>query len=174
VANAAPGIPSVAVSHGRLDPELLVDRRPRGESVGQLSFEDVLAPEDHGSHLHAAYDSTSFVTHRPMDPRRLMAFLDGRSEGLYRIKGFVDFGAADPANRYAVHAVGRFLRFTPQPWEPGEERATRLVLIGMDIDGEGLTSALSACEAPRDPGAGAAGDESAMWGVLRYVAAPEE
>ncbi|WP_374118488.1 CobW family GTP-binding protein, partial [Streptomyces sp. 8L] len=175
VANAAPGTPAVAVSYGRLDPGLLLDRRPRGESFGQLSFEDVLAPEDHGSHLHAAYDSTEFSSRRPMDPRRLMAFLDARPEGLYRIKGYVDFGAADPGNRYALHAVGRFLRFTPEPWAAGEECATRLVLIGMDMDGEGLTRALTACEAPDAADTGtAAPDESAMWGVLRYVASPED
>jgi G3E family GTPase len=173
VAGAAPGTPVVAVAHGRLDPELLLDRRPRGETAGQLSFEDVLAPEDHGSHLHAAYDSTDFVSRRPMDPRRLMAFLDGRSEGLYRIKGYVDFGTADPRNRYAVHAVGRFLRFTPEAWEPGEERLTQLVLIGMDTDGRSLTRELAACEVAPGAEAGAE-DESAMWGVLRYVAAPED
>lgn len=48
-----------------------------------------------------------------------MAFLDSRPEGLYRIKGYVDFGAHDPRNRYAVHAVGRFLRFYPEPWAAG-------------------------------------------------------
>jgi G3E family GTPase len=174
VAGAAPGTPTVSVSHGRLDPELLLDRRPRGETFGQLSFEDVLAPEDHGSHLHAVYDSTEFVTRRPLDPRRLMAFLDGRPDGLYRIKGCVDFGPADPGNRYAVHAVGRFLRFVPEAWKAGEERATQLVLIGMGTDGRSLTDALTACEAPADRGAERSPeDESAMWGVLRYVAEPE-
>ncbi|WP_425588183.1 CobW family GTP-binding protein [Streptomyces tremellae] len=181
VAEAAPGVPAVAVTHGRLAPDLLLDRQPRGETFGQLSFEDLLAPEDHGAHLHAAYDSAEFTARRPMDPRGLMAFLDDRPEGLYRIKGYVDFGAADPGNRYGVHAVGRFLRFTPEPWPPGAERLTQLVLIGMGIDKDALTSALTACEtrdgapAPTESASGAIAPdaEPAMWGVLRYVATPE-
>ena len=74
---------------------------------------------DHAGHLHAAYESVEFVSAEPMRPRRFMDFLDSRPEGLYRIKGFADFGPADPDNRYAVHAVGRFLRFVPAPWAAG-------------------------------------------------------
>ncbi|WUX66748.1 GTP-binding protein [Streptomyces sp. NBC_01429] len=126
----------------------------------------------HGRHLHAAYDTVSFTARAPMNPRRLMAFLDSRPPGLYRIKGFVDFGAADPDNRYALHAVGRSLRFHPEPWPRGEERLTRLVLIGSGLDGsqrpgDVLLKELTACEdtapGPADP------DGRGMWGVLRYV-----
>ncbi len=101
----------------------------------------------------------------PLDPRRLIAFLDSRPEGLYRIKGYVDFGASDSRNRYAVHAVGRFLRFYPEPWPAAEERLTRLVLIGSGIDTANLREELGACrgDAPRTT------DEHGMWGVLRYV-----
>lgn len=176
------GASVVEARYGRVDPELFFDRRPAAERVGQLAFEDLLDDDAHGpegdhgdhcgsgcghaAHLHTAYESVAFTSAAPMDPRRLMAFLDSRPEGLYRIKGFVDFGAADPRNRYAVHAVGRFLRFYPQPWAPGEERLTQLVLIGSRIDAEGLEKSLDAAVAsgPHD-----AADEAAMWGVLRYV-----
>ncbi|WP_416967527.1 CobW family GTP-binding protein [Streptomyces sp. 4F14] len=164
----------VPARHGRVDPEFLFDCRPSEERIGQLSFDDVHRHEDHGDghdhaeHLHAAYDSLSFTADAPLDPRRLMAFLDGRSEGLYRIKGYVDFGPSDPLNRYAVHAVGRFLRFVPEPWREREERRTQLVLIGMGIDREALAKELHACvqDAPQ-------ADERGMWGVLRYVRDPE-
>ncbi|WP_055494369.1 GTP-binding protein [Streptomyces sp. TP-A0356] len=121
----------------------------------------------HGSshvHLHAGYDSLSFRSTVPMNPRRLLEFLDGRPEGLYRIKGYVDFGAADPRNRYAVHAVGRFLRFYPEAWKADEQRLTQLVLIGSGIDTAALRKELEACadDAPHT-------DEHSMWGVLRYV-----
>ncbi|MFD3913361.1 GTP-binding protein [Streptomyces sp. NPDC058603] len=186
-----PGTPVVSASYGRIDPELLFDpavRPDEEEKVRQLSFEDLYADlyEDthddhaahdghasHDGHLHAAYESVSFTAGAPMNPRRLMAFLDSRPPGLYRIKGFVDFGAADPANRYALHAVGRSLRFHPAPWGRGAERLTQLVLIGSGIDREALLKELDACE-EREPRAtasqdAAAVDESAMWGVLRYV-----
>ncbi|MEU7411344.1 MULTISPECIES: CobW family GTP-binding protein [Streptomyces] len=162
----------VPAAYGRIDPELLFDCRPSEERIGQLSFDDLhehTDDEDHAGHLHTGYDSLSFPSGVPLDPRRLMRFLDSRPEGLYRIKGYVDFGPYDPANRYAVHAVGRFLRFYPEPWPPGEDRLTQLVLIGSGIDTDVLGKELQACanDAPH-------ADEHGMWGVLRYVRGPAE
>ncbi|MEU8715257.1 GTP-binding protein [Streptomyces sp. NPDC048663] len=166
------GAAVVPATYGRVDPEFLFDCRPGEERVGQLSFDDLHTHrdgEDHAGHLHTSYDTLSFVSGRPLDPRRLMAFLDSRPEGLYRIKGYVDFGPHDNANRYAVHAVGRFLRFYPEPWPRDEERLTQLVLIGSGIDGAALRKELDACtsDAPH-------ADEHGMWGVLRYVQGLEE
>lgn len=161
----------VPATHGRIDPEFLFDCRPGKERVGQLSFDDLYDhPEgDHEDHLHTAYDSLSFTSEAPLDPRRLMEFLDSRPEGLYRIKGYVGFGPHDPANRYAVHAVGRFLRFYPEPWPAADARLTQLVLIGSGIDVAALDKELEACkdDAPQ-------ADEHGMWGVLRYVRAPDD
>jgi G3E family GTPase len=175
----------VPARYGRVDPEFLFDCRPSEERVGQLSFDDLHVhgeADDHGAHLHSGYDSVSFTSTAPLDPRRLMRFLDSRPEGLYRIKGYVDFGPYDIRNRYAVHAVGRFLRFYPEPWAPAGPRLTQLVLIGSGIDAPALRKELEACEsdtsydtshddasydAPRT-------DEHGMWGVLRYVRDPED
>ncbi|MFJ2650820.1 CobW family GTP-binding protein [Streptomyces sp. NPDC087420] len=179
----SPGTPVISSSYGRIDPELLFDpavRSAEDEKVRQLTFEDLYADEPHPHHAgtgphdghpHAAYDTVSFTATAPMDPRRVMRFLDSRPEGLYRIKGFVDFGDGDPANRYALHTVGRFLRFHPEPWGPGEERLTQLVLIGAGIDGDVLLKELAACQGPaaRD-----AADDRAMWGVMRYVPSDED
>ncbi|MFJ2440061.1 MULTISPECIES: CobW family GTP-binding protein [unclassified Streptomyces] len=206
-----PGTPVVSASYGRVDPELLFDpavRPAEEEKARQLTFEDLY--EDlqegghqgdahqeaegygdrrggHEGHLHAAYESVSFTARGPMSPRRLMDFLDSRPAGLYRIKGFVDFGAADPARRYALHAVGRSLRFHPVPWARGEERLTQLVLIGSGLDREALLKELEACRATEAEGRAAAEEQAAeqaagengardtaeadrsMWGVLRYV-----
>ncbi|MEV5340539.1 GTP-binding protein [Streptomyces sp. NPDC052676] len=181
----------VPATYGRIDPEFLFDCRPSEERIGQLSFDDLHddlhddlredARDDahsgpdgdahgHAGHLHSGYDSLSFASDRPVDPRRLMRFLDSRPERLYRIKGYVDFGAHDPGNRYAVHAVGRFLRFYPEPWEPGAERLTQLVLIGSGIDTTLLGKELEACRSDAPHTA----DEHGMWGVLRYVQDPDE
>ncbi|MEW2387216.1 CobW family GTP-binding protein [Streptomyces venezuelae] len=179
----------VSASYGRVDVELFFDRAPVGERVGQLSFDDLREDDhgdhhdhdhgdhhdhdercEHGDHLHSAYESLAFTSEVPMGPRPLMALLDSRPEGLYRIKGYVDFGTADPRNRYEVHAVGRFLRFYPQPWSPGEPRLTQLVLIGSGVDVSALEKELEACReyAPQ------AADERSMWGVLRYVQEQEQ
>ncbi|WAX77573.1 GTP-binding protein [Streptomyces sp. KMM 9044] len=171
----------VPAVHGRVDPEFLFDCRPGEERVGQLSFDDLhrhesAADDEHAGHLHARYDSLSFASATPLGPRRLIRFLDSRPEGLYRIKGYVDFGPYDAGNRYAVHAVGRFLRFSPEPWPAGAERLTQLVLIGTGIDTAALRKELEeACgsDALDDPGAPHA-DERGMWGVLRYVREPDD
>ncbi|WP_237536981.1 GTP-binding protein [Streptomyces sp. SID5785] len=201
----------VTASYARIDPELLFDCRPTEERIGQLSFDDLHRHDGnrsddgnpsesqepdggrgHEEHLHAAYESVAFTSDVAMDPRRLMAFLDGRPDGLYRIKGYVDFGTGDTLNRYAVHAVGRFLRFYPEPW-PAGERLTQLVLIGAGIDAEALHKELGACRSDEAAGTPtdvtdathtrdvphasqgershvpSIADERAMWGVLRYV-----
>ncbi|MEU8432668.1 GTP-binding protein [Streptomyces sp. NPDC029216] len=175
---AAPGTPLVGADHGRIDPELLFDRRPWTETRGQLSFEDLLAEagehahededDKHAGHAHAAYESVSFTTDQALSPRRFIDFLDRRPAGLYRVKGFVWFGVPGHQERYEVHAVGRFLRFDPGPWGRGEPRRTQLVLIGRGIDGGDLLDGLEAC---REPDPGRARPES-MWGVLRYVPRP--
>ncbi|GAA5215324.1 CobW family GTP-binding protein [Streptomyces thinghirensis] len=169
VHSLADGAAVVPATYGRIDPEFLYDCRPSEERVGQLSFDDLHDHSRggaHAEHLHAAYDTLSFVSDVPLDPRRLMRFLDSRPEGLYRIKGYVDFGPYDTRNRYAVHAVGRFLRFYPEPWASADARRTQLVLIGSGIDAPALGEELDACR--RDADAPPA-DEHGMWGVLRYV-----
>ncbi|MFE1234554.1 CobW family GTP-binding protein [Streptomyces sp. NPDC058745] len=163
----------IRASYGRVDPEVLFDRVvPEGEIEGQMSIEDLLYgdPDDEVGHPHAHYETLSFSTGTALHPRRLMAFLDSRPRGLYRIKGFVDLGPADPDNRYVVHAVGRFLRFFPEPWPAGEEKLTQLVLIGSGIDAPTLRKGLAGCELN---GPGDVPDEHSMWGVLRYVPEPE-
>nr|WP_206442267.1 CobW family GTP-binding protein [Streptomyces boncukensis] len=174
----SPRTPVVEASYGRVDPELLFDRARRERAdVEQLSFDALLYEQDdhdhehgHAGHLHAAYEAVEYADAGPVDPRRFLDFLDSRPAGLYRIKGFVDFGAADPRHKYALHAVGGFLRFSPLEWEPGEERGTRLVMIGAGVDGEALRAGAAACAA----GAGDAVDERALWGVWRYVEGEQE
>ncbi|MDT0446144.1 CobW family GTP-binding protein [Streptomyces johnsoniae] len=159
------GAPVIAAAHGRIDPRLLFDRdgrRSRDPGPRQLSFADLLAAEEEtgGEHVHTAYDSVSFRTGDPMDPRRLMRFLDARPDGLYRIKGFVSFGR----ERFGLHAVGRFLRFYPAA--AGTD--TALVFIGAGLDTASLHRELAAC----------AGTEPAspdtLWQILRYVDDPED
>ncbi|MEU2841432.1 GTP-binding protein [Streptomyces sp. NPDC007076] len=174
----------ICATYGRIDPELLFDpalRPDSEEKARQLTFEDLLREErdegddGHAHHLHAAYDSVSFSADVPMNPRRLMEFLDSRPQGLYRIKGFVDFGVGDRANKYALHAVGRFLRFEPQPWKRDEPRRTQLVLIGSGLAPEALGKELADCRESAAPGPDAPQDaahERSMWGVLRYVQRP--
>ncbi|MFI9812368.1 CobW family GTP-binding protein [Saccharothrix variisporea] len=153
-----PGVPVAAVSHGRVDPALLFEPKPR-ETHGQLSFEDLL-DEDH-AHVH--YDSVEF-TAEAMNPTRLMAFLDERPAGLYRVKGFVRFDVPGHRQRFTLHTVGAFLRFQRDQWGDVPRR-TQLVLIGTGLDREAVLKALEDCVEP-DP---ASVDPRSMLEVLRYL-----
>ncbi|MCK7627838.1 GTP-binding protein [Streptomyces sp. RS10V-4] len=199
LAGLAPGRPVICTAYGRIDPELFFDRGPGDDTdaaVRQLSFEDLLreasaggalgqgvegggecAPQGcadcghhHDGHLHAAYESVEFTSLEPMEPRRLMEFLDSRPAGLYRIKGFVHFDIPENRQKFTLHAVGNFLRFYPEPWPKGEERCTQLVMIGSGVDAPALRKGLEGCRQT----AGVQVDENSMWGVLRYVPSPEE
>ncbi|GAA3079848.1 GTP-binding protein [Streptomyces goshikiensis] len=190
-----PGIPVVGADHGRIDPELLFDRRPWTETRGQLSFEDLLAEaahqadeadgtapadgagHDHGhghercGHVHAVYESIEFVSEQALHPRRFLDFLDRRPAGLYRIKGFVHFGVPGHEERYEVHAVGRFLRFAPGPWGRGRNTPDPARPDRLRHGRPG--PAPGAGGLPRTGPATGAPPES-MWGVLRYVDRPAD
>ncbi|MFD6071740.1 CobW family GTP-binding protein [Amycolatopsis lurida] len=161
----APGTPVIATSHGRIDPALFFDARPR-ERVGQLSFDDLREEEhDHEHHFHTAYDSVAFTTERPLDPRRLMDFLEQRPGGLYRIKGFLDFGPNGPRSRFGLHTVGSFIQLDRSAWPAGVPRRSELVLIGSGIDTEAVTARLEECVAD-DPDVV---DDRGMLRVLRFI-----
>ncbi|RBM20624.1 GTP-binding protein [Streptomyces sp. PT12] len=157
------GAPVVEAAHGRVDPRLLFDPEAAGELVQgprQLSFADLDEAATADDHPHTHYESVAFTAETPLAPGPLTRFFEERPPGLYRVKGFVLVGA----ERFAVHAVGRFLRFYPASPEGG----TELVLIGSGIDAGALRKELDACVAA--PG-GREGDEEdrADWAFLRYV-----
>lgn len=151
-----PQVPLVYTDFARVDPALLIDPpvRRRARSA-QLSLDELLL-EDHHHHEHPAYQSVEFSADTPVNPRRFLAFLQDRPVGLYRAKGFVDFGAG---GRYSVQLVGSSLRFEKRG---ATGRGTTLVLIGTDMNVAAELSALQDCT--REPA-----DENAMLGVHRYV-----
>ena len=153
VTELAGGGAIVTTEHGRLDPGLLFDRRERPEPA-QLSFDDL--EDDHEEHVHALYQSVVFESDEPMHPERLVDFLDGRPDGVFRVKGFVHFG---PDERYELQVVGGFLRFRLARSGGGETGRTSLVLIGVDMSG--LEEQLVSCVGQ--------GDERAMFAVHRHT-----
>lgn len=151
-----PRVPLVYTDFARVDPALLIDAPVRRrERPAQLSLDELLL-EDHHHHEHPEYQSVEFSADTPVNPRRFLAFLQDRPAGLYRAKGFVDFG---DGGRYSVQLVGSSLRFEKRG---AAGRGTTLVLIGTGIDESALGAALAECT--REPA-----DENAMLGVHKYV-----
>jgi G3E family GTPase len=173
IAGLSPGTPVVTAEHGRVDPALLFDPRPRAghtEPVHQLSFDELYTAADdgdgdHSRHIHTLYESAEFTSGRPLAPRAFMDFLDSRPAGLYRMKGHVHFAPDAATRQYTLHAVGGHLRFEPGPRARAQEPATRLVMIGAGIDAGALTEQLHGCVDP-DP---AAATPEQLLCVLRHV-----
>ena len=169
------GTPVLSTAHGRVDPGLLFERpeRPRRDDVArQLSFDDLAAGHDHehdgDRHPHSAYEAVEFTSDRPLDPRALMAFLDERPAGVYRIKGFVYFGLPGHRQKFTLHTVGNYLRFHRSRWDTEEPRRTQLVVIGTGIDADALRERLHACAADGD-GTDDGLIEHGMLSVLRFT-----
>ncbi|KHO22902.1 CobW family GTP-binding protein [Mycolicibacterium setense] len=145
-----PRVPVLPTDFARIDPQLLIDPPERAPQA-QLSFDELLY-EQH-DHAHPEYQSVVFRTDAAVNPRLFMEFLRDRPVGLYRAKGFVDFGA----ERFLLQLVGGSLRFERRRSGP-----TELVLIGTGMDPSAVEAALQRCTT--EPA-----DENAMLGVLKYV-----
>ncbi len=165
----SPGTPVLATDHGRVDPGILFDEQQHQanrRAAEQLSFDNLCTGtcSEH-DHLHTAYDSVEFTSADPMNPRRLMEFLDHRPDGLYRLKGDVYFGLPGHRQKFVLHTVGNYLRFHRTRWATDEKRATRLVAIGAGIDAVSVTEQLRACIESGSPAA----DEYSMLAILRFT-----
>lgn len=146
-----PRVPVQPNDFARIDPTLLIDIPERAPQA-QLSFDELLH-DDH-DHEHPVYQSVEYTTGDVLNPRRLLALLRDRPEGLYRAKGFVDFGGG---HRYLLQLVGGSLRLQKR-----RGTGTQLVCIGTGMDTEKVRAALHECTT--EPA-----DENAILGVHKYV-----
>jgi cobalamin biosynthesis protein CobW len=86
-----------------------------------------------------------FLFDQGFDAQTLVQRLEqlAASHTIYRIKGFVN--VPEKALRLVVHGVGqRFDTCFDRPWQPGEPRQTRLVVIGKDLDATAIRAAIAA------------------------------
>ncbi|MDJ0392039.1 GTP-binding protein [Rhodococcus sp. G-MC3] len=162
-------VPILSTEHGRVDAELLFEVPERADDPSharQLSLDELMyEDDDHSQHLHARYSTASFETVEPIDPRRFVEMLENPSGDVYRIKGIVYFGAEGYMGKYLLNTVGRHIRIEQTDWRAEDERGTRLVLIGTDIDEELVEVRLLDCvRRSGDPL-----DGTAMFPVHRYV-----
>ncbi len=132
----------VRAAHGAVDPLVLL-------GVG-AAVEDDLAnrPSHHdGEEGHDHDDFTSFVVELPSqpDPAGLAATLAEVAglHGVLRLKGFID--VPGKPMRLLVQGVGtRVQTHYDRLWKPGEERRSRLVVIGeTGLDRDAVTAAIA-------------------------------
>jgi cobalamin biosynthesis protein CobW len=136
-----PGVKIIEAEHGRLPPAVALGLAAAAEDdlAGRPSIHEL-----EGEHDHDDFDS--FVVSRgPVaDTDAFGAALTVliRAHDILRVKGFLDILGRD--RRQVVQAVGdRIASHFDRPWLPGEERASRLVIIGRrGVDRAGIRLAL--------------------------------
>lgn len=128
-----------------LEPHFL--NPPHGEA-GHVHGEDC---HDHDDSIHnAEVKSISLSLSKPMDRRKvarwLTALCKNRGQDILRAKGIID--VKDNNRRLVFQAVHMILEGDLQrEWRPDEERYSRLVFIGRNLDRAELKAGFEACAA---------------------------
>jgi cobalamin biosynthesis protein CobW len=140
-ARLRPGVRLIEARDGKVAPAVALglDAAAEDDLAARPSVHEL-----EGEHDHDDFDS--FVVNAPPSAAsgefsdRLAATI--RAHDILRVKGFVAVPGRD--RRQIVQAVGdRVQHYFDRPWEPGEERATRLVVIGKKgLDRAAITAAL--------------------------------
>jgi cobalamin biosynthesis protein CobW len=133
----------VPAREGRVDLAVLLGLMAAAEDdlAARPSHHDALD----GAHEHNDFESFSVELPEQASPEALVARLQSVAEAfdILRIKGFAS--VTDKALRLAVQGVGaRFRSEFDRPWNTGEVRRTRLVVIGQaGMDRAAIEAALS-------------------------------
>ena len=130
--------------HGDVDPKLLLRR---GDSACVTSTQALSAPLAHvHAHGHDDVAAVSLVLDGPVDWLGfgvwLTMLLHARGREILRVKGLLDVGGDGPLLVDAVQHVVHPPRHL-DAW-PDDDRRSRLVLIGRDLDAERLERSLRA------------------------------
>ncbi|HJU17899.1 MAG TPA: cobalamin biosynthesis protein CobW [Stellaceae bacterium] len=123
-----PGVEWVEARHGRLPPAVALGLAAAAEDdlAARPSLHD-----GEGGHDHDDFESLVVTRAAVTDGEGFLARLRAllRVEGVLRVKGFIALAGRE--RRQLVQAVGDRLQcHFDRPWHPGEERRTRLVVIG--------------------------------------------
>jgi cobalamin biosynthesis protein CobW len=136
-----PGVKMIAARNAAVPPEVALGLAAAAEEdlARRPSLHDMAEAHDHDDFesfvlaLGPVIDTAAFLA-------RLRAAI--AAHDVLRVKGFVDMPGRD--RRQVVQAVGdRVQHYFDRPWQPGETRATRLVVIGeRGLDRAAIAAAL--------------------------------
>jgi cobalamin biosynthesis protein CobW len=131
----------VETREGRIDPAVLLGLEAAAEDdlAQRLSHHDAEPEHDHD-------DFESFIVDLPLtsDPAALMLRLTAAAEtyAVLRMKGFIEV-AGKPMRLLIQGVGGRFRQQFDRAWTPGEDRQSRLVVIGeKGLDRAAITASL--------------------------------
>lgn len=123
-----PGVRIVRTARGRIDPAILLglDAAAEEQIDARASHHD-----DEEDHDHDDFESFILDLDELDSPEPLLAALDETiaAHDILRVKGFV--AVAGRSARLVIQAVGpRIQHHYDRPWQPEEQRTSRLVVIG--------------------------------------------
>ena len=106
-----------------------------------LSLDPGFLVEEHDHEHDDAVGSLALVEERPMDLEKLGGWISdlvaSRGPDLFRMKGIIQLAGKD--ERYVLQSVHMLIDADfDRPWKPGERRRTEFVIIGRDLDADGL------------------------------------
>jgi G3E family GTPase len=106
--------------------------------------------EEHDHEHDDAVGSVALVEERPMDLEKLGSWISDlvatRGPDLFRMKGIIQLQGEE--RRYVFQSVHMLLDGDfDRAWKPAERRLTEFVIIGRDLDAEGLRAGFLACVA---------------------------
>ena len=106
--------------------------------------------EEHDHEHDDAVGSVALVEERPMDLEKLGGWISDlvatRGPDLFRMKGIIRLQGEE--RRYVFQSVHMLLDGDfDRSWKPAERRLTEFVIIGRDLDTEGLRAGFLACVA---------------------------
>lgn len=131
----------------KIDSRLLFDltEKPNIQlRLGQIADQVEHHHHDH-DHDNENYQQASFSTDQPLDPLTTTPFLNHLPSGVYRAKGWLNFGAKCPKHKLVFQKVGRYHQLQAIKWDDKEKRSTELVFIGPDFDQAKLDRELKNC-----------------------------
>ncbi|MGB7444647.1 MAG: cobalamin biosynthesis protein CobW [Coleofasciculaceae cyanobacterium] len=136
------GVKIVTCSDGQIDPEILLGFNAAVEDNldTRPSHHDHEEEHEHDEDINSVH----FIANQAFEPKALIQKLQQlvQQQEIYRIKGFVD--VANKPMRLVLQGVGkRFDSFYDRPWQAGETRQTRLVIIGRDLNQAHIQAAIS-------------------------------
>lgn len=142
-------VKTLFAENGEVDPEVMLGIDAATEQRIEAIQTHHDAHHEHGEdheHAHDHFDST-VIALSAVDSDRLLRAVEQviAEQTVYRVKGFVAVG--DKPMRQVVQAVGeRVTQYFDRMWEADEQRKTRLVFIGHDLDRERIRSVLGEAE----------------------------
>lgn len=131
-----------------LEPDFL---NPEHGEPGHLHDENCDDGHEHHDHSHdEEITSVALTAHKPMDRKKITRWISeitqNQGQNILRAKGIIDVAGND--RRLVFQAVHMVLEGDLQrEWKPEEERYSRIVFIGRELDAAALKDSFEACVA---------------------------